>query len=58
MSHSDKEHDELIRSVDDKLRKIDKKLDVTLHTVKETRSILSEVRRVEFSVESDKGRHE
>ncbi len=55
MGHSEQEHDELIRLVDDKLNKIDRKLDVTLRTVKETRDILGEVRRVEFQVERGRG---
>jgi hypothetical protein len=49
-----KEHDELIRSIDVKLHKMDEKLDITNARLKSVQSILAEIRLIELHVAASK----
>ncbi len=50
------QHDDLIRSVDDKLGKIDRKLILASRKIGELSPALREVKRVEFIVTMQKGK--
>lgn len=54
MNDRQREHDKLIRSVDDKLSKIDQKILLASQMVGEARGILTEVKRIELQIEKAK----